>query len=75
MQTFFTEISKWRRELEEQSVDSGTTSDAIQLITYVQQLKKKTKTCQEQVILCCFTLILFYILEAYNFMVYCFKGF
>uniref|UniRef100_A0A915BJF8 Dynein heavy chain, cytoplasmic n=6 Tax=Parascaris univalens TaxID=6257 RepID=A0A915BJF8_PARUN len=49
MQTFFTEISKWRRELEEQSVDSGTTSDAIQLITYVQQLKKKTKTCQEQV--------------------------
>ncbi|VDK17416.1 unnamed protein product [Anisakis simplex] len=49
MQTFFSEISKWRHELEEQSVDSGTTSDAIQLITYVQQLKKKTKTCQERV--------------------------
>lgn len=48
MQTFFAEISKWRSELEEQSVDGGTTTDAIQLITYVQQLKKKTKACQEK---------------------------
>lgn len=50
MQTFFADISKWRNELEEQSVDSGTTTDAIQLITYVQQLKKKTKICQDKVI-------------------------
>ncbi|VDN07087.1 unnamed protein product [Thelazia callipaeda] len=48
MQTFFSDISKWRSELEEQSVDSGTTTDAIQLITYVQQLKKKTKICQDK---------------------------
>lgn len=49
MQSFFAEISKWRTELEEQSVDSGSTSEAIQLITYVQQLKKKIKICQEKV--------------------------
>uniref|UniRef100_A0A8R1U2J5 Dynein heavy chain, cytoplasmic n=1 Tax=Onchocerca volvulus TaxID=6282 RepID=A0A8R1U2J5_ONCVO len=49
MQTFFSDISKWRNELEEQSIDSGTTADAIQLITYVQQLKKKTKICQDKV--------------------------
>ncbi|VBB28797.1 unnamed protein product, partial [Acanthocheilonema viteae] len=49
MQVFFSDISKWRNELEEQSVDSGTTTDAIQLITYVQQLKKKTKICQDKV--------------------------
>lgn len=49
MQTFYADISRWRSELEEQSVDSGSTSDAIQLITYVQQLKKKTKFCQEKV--------------------------
>lgn len=49
MQAFFSDISKWRNELEEQSVDSGTTTDAIQLITYVQQLKKKTKICQDKV--------------------------
>ncbi|MFH4975707.1 hypothetical protein AB6A40_002416 [Gnathostoma spinigerum] len=49
MQSFYSQISKWRAELEDQSVDAGSTSDAIQLITYVQQLKKKTKWCQEQV--------------------------
>ncbi|CAJ0934537.1 unnamed protein product, partial [Mesorhabditis belari] len=49
MQTFFGNISKWRGELENQSVDSGSTNDAVQLITYVQMLKKQTKSGQEHV--------------------------
>lgn len=49
MQTFFGNISKWREELESQGVDSGTTSDAVALITYVQTLKKQTKVGQETV--------------------------
>ena len=49
MQNFFTDISKWRSELESQTVDSSNTSDTVQLITYVQQLKKHVKTGQEQV--------------------------
>lgn len=49
MQAFFGNISKWRGELESQNVDSGSTSDAVQLITYVQTLKKQTKSGQEHV--------------------------
>ncbi|CAJ0934299.1 unnamed protein product, partial [Mesorhabditis belari] len=49
MQTFFGNISKWRGELENQSVDSGSTNDSVQLITYVQMLKKQTKSGQEHV--------------------------
>ena len=49
MQSFYQKISKWREELESQGVDSGTTSDAIQLITYVQNLKKELKPGQETV--------------------------
>ncbi|KAK6731031.1 hypothetical protein RB195_007476 [Necator americanus] len=49
MQQFFGNISKWREELESQGVDSGTTSDAVALITYVQTLKKQTKVGQETV--------------------------
>lgn len=41
MGTFFDAVQKWRMELEGQSVDSGTTSDAVQLITQVQALKKQ----------------------------------
>ncbi|KJH46392.1 ATPase family protein [Dictyocaulus viviparus] len=49
MQQFFGNISKWRDELESQGVDSGTTTDAVALITYVQALKKQTKIGQETV--------------------------
>ncbi|KAK5965130.1 hypothetical protein GCK32_004027, partial [Trichostrongylus colubriformis] len=49
MQQFFGNISKWREELESQGVDSGTTTDAVALITYVQTLKKQTKVGQETV--------------------------
>ncbi|CEF66963.1 Dynein heavy chain, cytoplasmic [Strongyloides ratti] len=49
MQDFFDEIHKWRIDLESQSVDTGTTSDAVQLITYVQKLKKEAKRCKDTV--------------------------
>lgn len=49
MQSFFGDISKWRSELESMSVDSGSTSDAVALITYVQTLKKRVKAGQEQI--------------------------
>ncbi|CAJ0587193.1 unnamed protein product, partial [Mesorhabditis spiculigera] len=49
MQTFHGQVSKWRSDLEGQSVDSGSTTDAVQLITYVQGLKKQTKIGQDQV--------------------------
>uniref|UniRef100_A0A914WGW8 Dynein heavy chain tail domain-containing protein n=1 Tax=Plectus sambesii TaxID=2011161 RepID=A0A914WGW8_9BILA len=49
MQTFFTDVSKSRNELEQQSVDAGTTSEAVGFITYVQGLKKQTKQWQDQV--------------------------
>ncbi|VDL72361.1 unnamed protein product [Nippostrongylus brasiliensis] len=49
MHQFFGNISKWREELESQGVDSGTTTDAVALITYVQTLKKQTKVGQETV--------------------------
>ncbi|CAJ0586706.1 unnamed protein product, partial [Mesorhabditis spiculigera] len=49
MQTFHGQVSKWRSDLEGQSVDSGSTTDADQLITYVQGLKKQTKIGQDQV--------------------------
>lgn len=49
MQTFYRNISKWRDELESQGLDSGSTSDAVALITYVQNLKKQTKQGQDAV--------------------------
>ncbi|CAI4230233.1 unnamed protein product [Auanema sp. JU1783] len=49
MQQFFGVVSKWREELESQTVDAGTTSDAVALITYVQTLKKQTKAGQDSV--------------------------
>lgn len=48
MQKFFADISKWRLDLESQSVDSSNTSETVALITYVQSLKKKIKTYQEE---------------------------
>lgn len=49
MQKFFAEISKWRTDLEQQSVDASNTSDTVALITYVQSLKKQIKSGQERV--------------------------
>lgn len=49
MQKFFSEISKWRTDLEQQSVDASNTSDTVALITYVQSLKKQIKSGQESV--------------------------
>ncbi|TKR93274.1 hypothetical protein L596_007763 [Steinernema carpocapsae] len=49
MATFFTKVSKWRSDLEAQSVDAGATSDSVALITFVQSLKRQEKNCQDQV--------------------------
>jgi hypothetical protein len=49
MKNFYAEISKWRPELENQSLDSPATSDAIALITAVQNLKKSFDVYDGQV--------------------------
>ncbi|CAP31232.1 Protein CBR-DHC-1 [Caenorhabditis briggsae] len=49
MQKFFNSVSKWRNVLETQSVDGGSTSDTIGLISFVQSLKKQTKAGQDAV--------------------------
>ncbi|KAK0424238.1 hypothetical protein QR680_008567 [Steinernema hermaphroditum] len=49
MATFFSQVSKWRSDLEGQSVDAGATSDSVALITFVQSLKRQVKNCQDQV--------------------------
>lgn len=49
MKSFFDEISKWRPERENQSLDSSATSDAIALITAVQNLKKRFDFYEGQV--------------------------
>lgn len=49
MQEFFTSVSKARGELEQRSLDSGSTSDAVNFITYTQSLKRKVKGWEKQV--------------------------
>uniref|UniRef100_A0A7E4ZT92 Dynein heavy chain, cytoplasmic n=1 Tax=Panagrellus redivivus TaxID=6233 RepID=A0A7E4ZT92_PANRE len=49
MSAFYQNISTWRKELESQSIDSGATSDAVALITYVQSLKRQAKECADYV--------------------------
>lgn len=49
MQSFYGDVNKSRSELEQQSVDAGTTGEAVGFITYVQGLKKQTKQWEEQV--------------------------
>lgn len=49
MLSFHTTISKSRNELEQQSIDTASTSDAVQFITYVQSLKRKMKPWEKQV--------------------------
>ncbi|MBN3298743.1 DYHC1 protein, partial [Amia calva] len=49
MQDFHSQISKSRQELEQHSVDTASTSDAVTFITYVQSLKRKIKQFEKQV--------------------------
>ncbi|XP_018494643.2 dynein heavy chain, cytoplasmic [Galendromus occidentalis] len=49
MSQFHTTISKSRNELEQQSIDTASTSDAVQFITYVQSLKRKMRPWEKQV--------------------------
>lgn len=42
-------MSKSRSELEQQSIEASSTSDAVTLITYVQSLKKKMKSWEKEV--------------------------
>jgi dynein heavy chain 1 len=44
-------VFKSRSELEQQSIDSSSTSDAVTLITYVQALKRKMTGWGKQVCL------------------------
>ncbi|XP_012579828.1 PREDICTED: cytoplasmic dynein 1 heavy chain 1, partial [Condylura cristata] len=49
MTDFHSQISKSRQELEQHSVDTASTSDAVTFITYVQSLKRKIKQFEKQV--------------------------
>lgn len=42
-------LSQSRQELEQHSVDTASTSDAVTFITYVQALKRKIKQFEKQV--------------------------
>ena len=49
MQDFYGQVSKSRTELEQQSIETSNTSEAVGFITYVQSLKKKLKSWEKQV--------------------------
>lgn len=49
MATFHTNVSKSRSDLELQSIEAASTSDAVTFITYVQQLKRNMKQWEKQV--------------------------
>lgn len=49
MYSLHTIISKSRLELEQQSIDTANTKDAVTFITYVQTLKAKTRQWERQV--------------------------
>ncbi|XP_044735865.1 dynein heavy chain, cytoplasmic isoform X10 [Chrysoperla carnea] len=49
MAGFHTQVSKSRSELEQQSIEAASTSDAVSFITYVQSLKRNMKTWEKQV--------------------------
>ncbi|XP_077870638.1 cytoplasmic dynein 1 heavy chain 1-like [Saccoglossus kowalevskii] len=49
MTSFHSGISKSRSDLESQSIDTASTSDAVTFITYVQGLKRKVKSWERQV--------------------------
>jgi dynein heavy chain 1, cytosolic len=49
LQDFHTHISKSRQDLESQSVEASSTSEAVGVITYVQSLKRKLKDWDKKV--------------------------
>ncbi|XP_060529688.1 dynein heavy chain, cytoplasmic isoform X3 [Cylas formicarius] len=49
MATFHSTVSKSRSDLELQSIEAASTSDAVTFITYVQQLKRSMKQWEKQV--------------------------
>lgn len=49
MATFHGKVSKSRNDLEQQSIEAASTSDAVSFITYVQSLKKEMKAWDKQV--------------------------
>ncbi|XP_076178666.1 dynein heavy chain, cytoplasmic isoform X5 [Ptiloglossa arizonensis] len=49
MFSFHSQVSKSRSDLEQQSIEAASTSDAVGLITYVQFLKRKMKAWEKQV--------------------------
>ncbi|XP_044265029.1 dynein heavy chain, cytoplasmic isoform X6 [Tribolium madens] len=49
MVTFHSNVSKSRSDLELQSIEAASTSDAVCFITYVQQLKRSMKAWEKQV--------------------------
>ncbi|XP_063237430.1 dynein heavy chain, cytoplasmic isoform X2 [Bacillus rossius redtenbacheri] len=49
MAQFHTQVSKSRSELEQQSIEAASTSDAVTFITYVQSLKRKMKNWEKEV--------------------------
>ncbi|XP_070577189.1 cytoplasmic dynein 1 heavy chain 1-like [Ptychodera flava] len=49
MSDFHLSVSKSRSELESQSIDTASTSDAVSFITYVQGLKRKVRSWERQV--------------------------
>ena len=46
---FQTEINKARTDLESSSLDTSSTAEAVQFVTYVQQLKRNMRQWQEHV--------------------------
>ncbi|KAK6637160.1 Dynein heavy chain, cytoplasmic [Polyplax serrata] len=49
MNLFHNQVTKSRTELEQQSIEAASTSDAVTFITYVQSLKKQLKAWEKQV--------------------------
>ncbi|XP_058810234.1 dynein heavy chain, cytoplasmic isoform X2 [Phymastichus coffea] len=49
MTSFHAQVSRSRSDLEQHSIDTATTSDAVSFITYVQSLKRKMKIWEKQV--------------------------
>lgn len=49
MSTFHSKVSKSRTDLEQQSIEAASTSDAVTFITYVQSLKKEMLVWDKQV--------------------------
>ncbi|XP_064623935.1 cytoplasmic dynein 1 heavy chain 1-like isoform X3 [Lineus longissimus] len=49
MTDFHSSVSKSRGDLEQQTIDTASTSDAVCFITYVQSLKRKMKGWEKQV--------------------------